>query len=499
MVVSGVYAIPITSILGGLVALLGLALFVVLLWPRSRGELPATQRWAPSIALAFVVAALLALVAVPWAGLRRLQALQQELSAVIPPAREIVTEVQLSLALQGATLLDYGETRDTVYLARFDRARDFQLRGYELLRPLVARLGPAVIARYDTLGYWQTQWHASMDELRRRGNMLGVPPLRAEPARTAYEQVLTAIAELDLAIARAAEMRWALVTTERRREGWLTLILGGTALAAALTVAWLGRQLRVFAHEAERRRHEVERVMERKALFMRGLSHDLKNPLGAIDGYAELLEAGVRGELADPQRESVRRIRGLVDSLLALIDDVLEVARAEAGQLRITVVPTDLAQLVKDIVEAYRGAAHSAGLQLEVEPLPALPPLTTDPGRVRQVLDNLLSNAVKYTPSGGQVVVRAARQADKRTARGDGVAVEVCDTGPGIPLEHHDRIFEEFARLDPTARGGAGLGLAIARQIALLLGGDLTVTSVDQRGSTFTLWLPFTSTADGVP
>ena len=448
-------------------------------------------RWAPPIALAFVIAALVALVAVPWLGMHQMQTVQEELARVAAPSRELVTRMQLSLALQGAALLDFGETGDRVHLDRFAHARDDQRQSLDALRPLAMRLGPEVRARFDTLSARQTRWLSQVDTIEASGDMpTSERPQHLIVSQRAYEDVLIAAAELDQALSRIADARWRKVSVARRQESWLAAILGGTALAAALAVGWLGRRLHDVADEAERRRHEVERVMERKATFTRGLSHDLKNPLGAIDGHAELLESGVRGELTEPQRQSVRRIRGLVHALMALVDDVLEIARAEAGQLPIVHEPVDVTPVVEETVEAHRAAAVGAGLDLALDPLPRLPAVSTDAHRVRQVLGNLLSNAIKYTPTGGHVVVHAGIRRTQQAGANTCLVVDVCDTGPGIPEEAHELIFEEFSRLDPSGSDGAGVGLAIARQIARLLGGDITLDSEVGRGSTFTLWLP---------
>jgi signal transduction histidine kinase len=490
MVVLDVYTMPIAGVLSVAAAVLGIVLFTAVLWPRRRRGPHEVERWAPSLALTFVVASLIALVAVPWTGLMRLQVMEYDLSEVVPPSRLLITELQLSLSLQGATLVDYAETGDEAYLTRFAQSRDEQRRTYEQMRPLTDRLGPEARARFDSLGMWLGLWHAAVGKLATEGRTPGIPLHGNPEARHALEEALKGVAALDITIASAADHRWRMVSEARRRESWLAAILGGTAMAAALAVAWLGRRLFAFADEAEHRRHDLERVMERKAIFARGLSHDLKNPLGAIDGHAELLEEGLRGELTAPQQDSVHRIRGLVRALLALIDDVLEIARAEAGQLSISPAPTDMRHLMQEAVEAHRGAAHAAGLQLDLMSTPVLPLVVTDAGRVRQVLDNLLSNAMKYTPRGGRITVRAMVRAERRLGRGDRVAVDVCDTGPGIPAKDLERIFEEFARLDQGTSGGAGLGLAIARHIARLLDGDITVWSENGRGSTFTLWLP---------
>jgi signal transduction histidine kinase len=233
-------------------------------------------------------------------------------------------------------------------------------------------------------------------------------------------------------------------------------------------------------------------VTESRTRLMRGFTHDVKNPLGAADGYAQLLEDGILGELSAKQVESIGRIRRSIQTSLHLIHDLLELARAEAGQIELESVSTDVAELAREAVEDFRAQATAAGLGLEVRADVTLP-AETDPARVRQILSNLLSNAVKYTPEGRVTVEADVRP--KGGASGDSrcIAIRVTDTGPGIPAEKQETIFQEFTRLDPEAQHGAGVGLAISRRIARHLGGDITVESEVGRGSTFTLWLPPTS------
>lgn len=248
-------------------------------------------------------------------------------------------------------------------------------------------------------------------------------------------------------------------------------------------------QERAARAEAERQREELERVTQSRTRLMRGFSHDVKNPLGAADGYAALLEEGIVGELSEEQRQSVHRIRSSIEDSLRLINDLLELARAEAGQIQLEVASIDAAALARDVTEDFRGQFDAAGLALEVDAKSPLR-INSDPTRVRQVLSNLVSNAVKYTRT-GHAMVKAVRQRDDGAPhKGEWVAITVIDTGPGIPKEKQQTIFQEFTRLDPKAPHGAGVGLAISRRIARLLGGDVTVDSEVGRGSKFTLWLP---------
>lgn len=241
--------------------------------------------------------------------------------------------------------------------------------------------------------------------------------------------------------------------------------------------------------EAERGREELERLTESRTRMMRGFTHDVKNPLGAADGYAQLLEEGILGELSQKQRESMQRIRRSIQTSLHLIHELLELARAEAGRIELDSEPTDLTHLVREAVEDFRAQATAAGLELTIRSHATL--LTrTDPARVRQILSNLLSNAVKYTHVGGIAVETDIRPREGPLRHSRCIAIRVTDTGPGIPAEKQEAIFHEFTRLDPEAPHGAGVGLTISRRLARHLQGDITVESEPGRGSTFTLWLP---------
>jgi len=239
--------------------------------------------------------------------------------------------------------------------------------------------------------------------------------------------------------------------------------------------------------EAERQREELERVTESRTRLMRGFSHDVKNPLGAADGFAALLEEGIGGELSVQQQQSVQRIRRAIATSLRLIGDLLELARAEAGQIAINCAATDVGTALREVAEDFRAQATGAGITLECH-TPTRVMADTDGMRLRQILANILSNAVKYAPDSAVTLDAGVRSDGPRPGRW--ATASVADTGPGIPQEKQGSIFQEFTRLDPNAQPGAGVGLAISRRIARLLGGDLTVESEVGRGATFTLWLP---------
>ena len=243
----------------------------------------------------------------------------------------------------------------------------------------------------------------------------------------------------------------------------------------------------------ERKQAELElrRITESRTALIRGFTHDIKNPLGAADGFLSLLTDGIYGTLTEQQSGSVEKARRAIRTALDLIGSLLELARAESGQLTIQKVPTDVSALAALLADAFRAQAEAKGLSIKLEIPSKMRPIESDPARVRQVVGNLLSNAVKYTPHGGCVTIRVSDGSRGQATGGRGWAlVEVIDNGPGIPADRQDAMFEEFTRLDPTAAHGVGIGLAISQRIAHALGGRISVESAPGTGSTFRLWLP---------
>ena len=252
---------------------------------------------------------------------------------------------------------------------------------------------------------------------------------------------------------------------------------------------WMRRQNQLMEREFAAR-EELERVMESRARLIRGFTHDVKNPLGAANGFLALLEESIFGPLTDQQRHSISRVRRAIANALSLIDELIEIARSEKGELEVDYDPVVLHDVVREMIEEYRPQAVAKGLTLEGAAQPEIPVVHTDPVRIRQVLGNLLSNAVKYTRSGAIRVSAATRTGVGPRARGEWAAVDVTDTGPGIPDEQVHLLFQEFERLDPDSAAGSGLGLAISQRLAEALGGTISVDSRVGEGSTFTLWLP---------
>lgn len=229
----------------------------------------------------------------------------------------------------------------------------------------------------------------------------------------------------------------------------------------------------------------------RQARFQRtlleGLSHELRTPLQSLLGYLDLVREGRLGPLAPDQADALAKAARNAERILAVARDVLQVARIDAGQEQVVAEDLDLAELLAAEAETARPLADAAGLRLRVD-CPAGLRVRSDGAKIRRVLTNLLTNALKYTDEGA-VTVRAGRA-------GADVFVEVADTGPGIPPESREAVFDEYVRLD-RARDGTGLGLAIARRLAELLGGRLAMESELGAGTTVRLELPGRSFCPG--
>ncbi|HEX6036807.1 ATP-binding protein [Longimicrobium sp.] len=272
-------------------------------------------------------------------------------------------------------------------------------------------------------------------------------------------------------------------------------VLGALTLAAADAIPRytgedaarleeLGRRVALAVDNA-RLYAEAIHANAAKSEFLAVMSHELRTPLNAIIGYADLLDAGVAGDLNDPQREQLGRIRIGSKHLLRLIEEVLLFSRLEAGREEVLRERVDLAALAREACALVEPLAREKGLAFRVDLAPEPVWVTTDTGKVHQILLNLLSNAVKFTDA-GEVLFTLAEEGAEAVLR-------VRDTGIGIAPENQERIWDAFSQVEqaPTRRvGGTGLGLSVTRNLARLLGGDVTVESEMGRGSAFTLRLP---------
>lgn len=232
--------------------------------------------------------------------------------------------------------------------------------------------------------------------------------------------------------------------------------------------------------------HRLAELDRMKAEFMSIATHELKTPLNVISGYAELLQERVYGDVNEKQDDALAAVRDQARVLSTLVNQLLDISRLEAGGLRVQVKEVSVADLFTRLQQSFEPLAQRKDIRFEMTLDPTLPEIIPgDADRLRdQVLGNILSNAVKFTPEGGNISLHAAR--------GDGaVIISVADSGPGIPHDKLPHVFEKFYQVGDHARSrGAGLGLAIAREVVDAHGGRIAAESEPGSGATFRLELP---------
>jgi PAS domain S-box-containing protein len=245
------------------------------------------------------------------------------------------------------------------------------------------------------------------------------------------------------------------------------------------------RQLDHERGEMQRANAQLARGNAIKSQFLANMSHEIRTPLNAINGFAELLADDSFGRLTEQQQGFVTRIIDAGQHLLQLINDVIDLAKVEAGTIVLDLQPVNVARAADQAVKIIRGMARSKGVSVNAGTLEETPMALADERRVKQVLFNLLSNAIRFAPEGTNVDLVVAQE-------GEWIRVDVSDKGVGVAPEEHERIFEEFVQIGPpdVQLGGAGLGLPLSRNLVRLHGGDLTVESTPGQGSTFSFTLP---------
>lgn len=447
------------------------------------------SRWMGLGLLGLVALALIAVALVDIFVQSRIEPRQEIINTLADPALAVTTDIQLTLARRMSSLRGYIITGGGRFLDRYE-----ELRGQEsvhLLRldSLSSRLDGGVALHVDSLEASIERWDQWID---RSGMTDRVET--SDPSLTAtvldqqfYDGALDASLSLEEAIHGHISLHRAEIASWERLASRISFALVLLALLAAAGVGLLGYWMSTLNDDLKQRQLALQRVTESRARLLRGFSHDLKNPLGAADAHAALLESGIPGGLNDAQMKSVQRIRATLRSGFHLINELVQLGRVEAGQLEIRPEPVDLRQLLQKVADDYRPQAEAAGLGLSVDTAGDVLEVHSDPNRIEQIIANLVSNAVKYTEA-GSVRIRA-RQVEAADAPAR-IHVDVEDTGAGIPADKMHLLFQEFSRLQVTSVPGAGLGLSISYRIAHALGGEITVTSEVGRGSVFTLSLP---------
>ena len=293
------------------------------------------------------------------------------------------------------------------------------------------------------------------------------------------------------------------ILSEQGELMWVVTILHD--LTEALEKARLFEQLKQASEQLERKVQEatgelaeqnellrrqhiaLEQASALKSQFLANMSHEFRTPLNAILGYTHMLLNGVTGPISDHQRKSLTRIDSNSRHLLALINDILDITRIEAGRMPLNLSTFEVPELVDEVMSELEPIIRRSTLRMTAKMSRNLRSIKSDRQKVKQVVLNLLSNALKFTPA-GSVTISASYDQQKRW-----IAISVVDTGVGIPADDQAKVFEDFRQLDSSpARGygGTGLGLSICRRLAQMLGGSIELVSEVKKGSTFTLKLP---------
>ncbi len=241
-----------------------------------------------------------------------------------------------------------------------------------------------------------------------------------------------------------------------------------------------------FAIENARLYNALKRANDSKSEFVRTVSHELKLPMTAIKGYAELMLNGVSGAITDQQRQFLNVIRTNVERMTVLVSDLSDISRIESGRIRIELRAVDVAHTVKEALKSLQNALTAKGQTVQLHLPSALPPARTDPGRLMQVLTNLLSNANKYSPAGATLTIRVE-------AAPPFLRLSVADTGYGISPADQAKLFTPFFRSEEAnirQEQGWGLGLHLSRRLVEVLGGTISVQSELGKGSTFSFTVP---------
>jgi signal transduction histidine kinase len=261
-----------------------------------------------------------------------------------------------------------------------------------------------------------------------------------------------------------------------REAAWLRPLLALTGLALLCAL--------LLASEAPRR--QAEAASRAKSALLSQLSHDLRTPLNAVAGFAQLLSRDAESSGSPRRRDWAAQILKASRHLLNMMDETLDLAHIEAGSVKLHIASIELAAMVADCRSLIAGAAQEKRVTLDERLAPDAPVVLADATRVRQVMTNLLSNAVKYNHDGGRITLESRRREDGM------VEIAVSDTGLGMTADQLRSLFQPYNRLGRESSGidGTGIGLVITRQLTELMGGELDVQSKAGVGSTFTVRLP---------
>jgi two-component system sensor histidine kinase BarA len=252
----------------------------------------------------------------------------------------------------------------------------------------------------------------------------------------------------------------------------------------------LEQRVRQRTGELQAANEKLKELDHLKSTFVSVVSHELRTPMTSIKGYVENLLDGLAGPLTEKQTRSLERVKHNINRLTRMINELLDLSKIEAGRLELNLVPVALSEVAEDVVESYQAAAREKSIILRTVSHPQVPMVMGDPDKLNRVLINLIHNAIKFTLPGGEIRVEAQ-------THGDGhVELSVTDSGKGIPPHELDKVFDKFywSESAPVEARGAGLGLAIAKNLVELHGGTIRVESTLGQGSRFSFTIPIART-----
>ena len=455
--------------------------------PPLRAGTPNTRSmWLPL----FGVIVVLALLAIGPIGVGvRVRRLRAVISDIIDPARLRATDLSAALSEEmfavGTDTAGGGAPRDPMYASAVAGEHGDAMALDSLLR----FAGADAVEQFAQYREATSRWHRDVNDAR------GHPHTPTERAAMRDDGVaaLAAVRRLSVVLEQFSALARAEVRTAERVDVLLPLAIVPLALFACLLIIRAGRRTVEIAVRAESDRSALAMAMNQKSAFIRGISHDLQNPLGAAVGHVDLILDGL--VKPDDAHDSLRRVRRLIVTAADTVASLLSLARSESGELQLDPTAIELTALIRAAVDDHSmvaGRKHQSVSFAAMSECRAI----GDVGRVRHIVDNVLSNSSKYTPAGGRIHVIVGEQ-----HRDDRVwaTVVVQDSGPGITEEWRDRVFEEFTRVPGSNElaPGHGIGLAVSRRVARLMGGDLTCETASElvqhdpslSGAVFTLWL----------
>lgn len=408
--------------------------------------------------------------------------LRYQITEVAEPAIAAASGIERNVGLQLAALRGYALTGSDTYLKEYARLHDVENEHSSRLRDLAGNLDPEIAWQTRRVVSLAAEWDESVSAAI-GGDGSGPEAVDRLVTRESVATTLLAEARsLRRSVESIERVRRTDIAWAERIEVWVNWVMVLVAAGAGGFLVVAGRRVHELAVDAEEQRAKLQRSVDRRARLMRGISHDLKNPLGAARAHADLLRTEIPGTLNSKQKTSVEAIERSTDTTIRLVEDLVHLARAERGELAVRPTDVDFSRLAADVAGEAEPDAEAKDLALEADAAPTVRG-RTDPERVREVLQNLLSNAIHYTPPGGRVTLRVEEEGSST------VRISVADTGPGIAPADRERIFDEFER-GGHGSDGSGLGLTISRHIAHMLGGEIEVSSEVGEGSRFSLVLP---------